>query len=578
MKTFLAVVAAFVTGAISLNVDVDLFLLGDIEVEIYTTATERDVSTKFVTQTAVSTFTTSYPVTVTSLVNCTKKPPASTTAMTKRTHPTPEPPAECDTVTTTEWRTETSTKTVLVPTVSVVPTTVTDVRTVTHERTTSITQWMPTTYTATVTRTSWYPVTVTSPHNVTVTSTSTTTETVVMTITTSYPVTSYWTVTKEGPTVTVPGPTVTATRPITRVTDCPAPTGSHVPLDPDSDLTFGCKPGTVCSPPMPADCNMWPGPPQDDFVCGAGQCIPSPPFTPVHWKENETSYYPPPRGFFNLDPGSFGLTNAVFEDRRPVDFYSKKAYAAPSHCFDECNNAYIAAEAEGKTDALCRPRSSFMLSLELCKRCVRVGTGVEVGLETFGPSFTQFVNFCNGSRSEPTRTAAPVPSGPASSPPTGPDSGLAPQPHRTTVKVTASSGGFELPTSSAADTPLPQTRPGTTTRSQPPATSGAVTAAEPNAPEATASEPSAPEDTASEPAPKGKTVSGSSAAQMSRTGSTGSGPSDVEISSASNTVSGTSATSSPRATPAIIVTGGGSRFGRGTIPALVVAVFACILI
>ncbi|KAM3528368.1 hypothetical protein MY4038_005906 [Beauveria bassiana] len=469
------------------------------------TTTQRDVSTQiqytteFVTKTSVSTLTTSYPVTITSLINCTKKPPAPSASRTRRTpvgHGQ-EAPLECDTVTLTQWITDTSTTTVLVPTtilvptVSIVPTTVTDRATVTQTRNQSVTVWVPTTYTATITRTSQYPVTVTWAHDVTVTTTETTTETIVTTLTTSYPVVSYETVTRQASTVTQPASTITqpaftvtqsastVTQPAStltqaastsKITVCPAPTGLHAPLAPSSNLTFGCSPGSVCSPPKPQGCDMWPGPPSDDFVCRATECIPSPPFTQTHWSDNATSYYyPPSNGYFNLDPTEFGLTHDVFVDhgqdhaRQRGRSLMKRAPAPPSRCFDECNNAYLIAEAGGKTDELCRAHSSFQVGFELCTACIKTHASVLSSSSStiddyIGSVFAQFLNFCNGRRSEPTRStvvsAQPNSSSSSSSSPSGPDQALSSQPLHTTTQVDASSGGFE---------PSPSTTTTTTT-------------------------------------------------------------------------------------------------------------------
>ncbi|KGQ07905.1 hypothetical protein BBAD15_g6794 [Beauveria bassiana D1-5] len=513
------------------------------------TATQRDVSTQiqytteFVTKTSVSTLTTvsnplnyskvvgsfadislsqSYPVTITSLINCTKKPPAPSASRTRRTpvgHGQ-EAPLECDTVTSTQWITDTSTTTVLVPTtilvptVSIVPTTVTDRATVTQTRNQSATVWVPTTYTATITRTSQYPVTVTSAHDVTVTTTETTTETIVTTLTTSYPVVSYETVTRPASTVTQPASTITqpaftmtqsgstVTQPAStltqpastsKITVCPAPTGLHVPLAPSSNLTFGCSPGSVCSPPKPQGCDMWPGPPSDDFVCSANECIPSPPFTQTHWSDNETNYYyPPSNGYFNLDPTEFGLTHDVFVNHADQTrgqrgrSLVKRAPTPPSRCFDECNNAYLIAEAGGKTDELCRARSSFQVGFELCTACIKTHASVLSSSSStiddyIGSVFAQFLNFCNGRRSEPTRStvvsAQPNSSSSSSSgsSPSGPDQALSSQPLHTTTQVGASSGGFE-PSPSTTTTTTTTTAQAThsTTTTERPKTSSSV--------------------------------------------------------------------------------------------------------
>ncbi|OAA42441.1 glycoprotein X [Beauveria brongniartii RCEF 3172] len=330
-----------------------------------------------------------------------------------------------------------------------------------------------------------YPVTVTSAHDVTVTITATTTETIVTTLTTSYPVVSHETVTQPASTMTQPASTVTQPASTSKITVCPAPTGLHAPLAPGSSLTFGCSPGSVCSPPMPRGCDMWPGPPSDDFVCPASECIPSPPFIQTHWPDNETSYYyPRSNGYFSLDPTEFGLTYDVFVDHGRDHHHHhhhagqkraqrgrslmKRAPAPPSRCFDECNNAYLIAEAGGKTDELCRARSSFRLGFELCTACIRTHASMsssrtmnndDDGDDYIGSVFAQFLDFCNGRRSEPTSTVSAQQ--PSRSPPGAPDQALSSQPLLTTTQVGASSGGFEPSPSST--TTAQATRSATTT-------------------------------------------------------------------------------------------------------------------
>ncbi|OAA76730.1 glycoprotein X [Akanthomyces lecanii RCEF 1005] len=562
---------------------------------VYLTATQHDVSTQiqheteFVTKTSVSTFTTSYPVTVTRQINCTKKPPASSAALKERTYPISEAPLECDTVTitewrtttttktvlvptasivpTTEWRTATATKTVLVPTVSLVPTTMTNIETVTQTGNQSVTVWLPTTYTTTITRTSLYPITVTSEHDLNVTSTATSTETIIKTITTSYPVVTHDTITVPGSTVTrpgstvtqpgltftvpgstvtlpgstitqsgstvvlpgstvvLPGTTVTAT---TRITVCPSPTGFSAPLDPSSNLTFGCSPGSVCAPRMPAGCNLWPGPPSDDFLCCASDCVPSPPFTLTHWRDNETSYYPPSPGYYNLDPTRFGLTYDIFESpdgrgggQQGLQSPVKRA-TAPSQCFDECNNVFVTAEAGGKTDELCRAGSPFRIGFDLCTHCIELHASVlSNALDDYvGPVLAQFLNFCKGRRSVPQSSSVDAVPGRVTT--AGPEPKTSTQTLQTSTQVSASSGSFESPPPSTASS---QTTSASASVSQ---SSAAAGDAEPSA----------------------KTMS---SAESSVTANTSSGGSSVKTSS------GSASSSSTHSSTKSGSTGGGSR-------------------
>ncbi|KAJ6789403.1 hypothetical protein PWT90_00956 [Aphanocladium album] len=621
---------------------------------VHETATEHDVSTQiqyttqFVTKTDVSTFTTSYPVTLTSLINCTKKP-VPTTSVAKRmqfTHPKQERTLECDTVTTTEWKTVTatdhvvSTKTVLVPTVSIVPTTVSDIETVTQIRNQSVTMWVPTTYTATITRTSKCPVVVTSGHDVTVTTTATATETVVTTLTTSYPVVTHDAVTRPGPTISLPVVTVTETAKPTKIMLCPSPTGLHRRLDPDSDLTFGCRPGTVCIPPMPDGCNMWPGPPSDDFLCCESDCKPSLPFTPTHWRENETSYYPQSYGYFNLDPTAFGLSYDIFKE--PADKHALNSRdesrsvlkrAVPMQCFDECNNTYIVAEAGGKTDELCRDGSAFRVGFDLCQSCIHVhADALKKPVDDYvEPVFAQFLNFCKGRRSEPTKT--PVVVSPAPSNPPGPDSEVASRPLETSSQASASSGGFEpaprtkpiatgyqpssapvvqssmpvvLPEATPSVAP-PATRPSpasaTNASGEPARSSGQNNAGQPSSPVADSSgisgtgasnaNPSGSAADASARVPNsaasGKTDLGHSS---ENTHTTGSDQTDFRSAAVSHTInsmsrsgdaasvtgSGTAATSTPGGSPPVVVNGAVRRCLSDTAQTLLVALLIFILV
>ncbi|PQK17320.1 hypothetical protein BB8028_0007g05150 [Beauveria bassiana] len=299
--------------------------------------------------------------------------------------------------------------------------------------------------------------------------------------------------TQSGSTVTQPASTLTQPASTSKITVCPAPTGLHVPLAPSSNLTFGCSPGSVCSPPKPQGCDMWPGPPSDDFVCSANECIPSPPLTQTHWSDNETNYYyPPSNGYFNLDPTEFGLTHDVFVNHADQTrgqrgrSLVKRAPTPPSRCFDECNNAYLIAEAGGKTDELCRARSSFQVGFELCTACIKTHASVLSSSSStiddyIGSVFAQFLNFCNGRRSEPTRStvvsAQPNSSSSSSSgsSPSGPDQALSSQPLHTTTQVGASSGGFE-PSPSTTTTTTTTTAQAThsTTTTERPKTSSSV--------------------------------------------------------------------------------------------------------
>ncbi|KAF4513285.1 hypothetical protein G6O67_000574 [Ophiocordyceps sinensis] len=247
----------------------------------------------------------------------------------------------------------------------------------------------------------------------------------------------------------VPSPSgTTVTKTVQEISVCPSPTGSSAPLSPDSNLTFGCKPGYVCNPPKPNGCNVWPGPPSDDFLCRPQDCIPSPPFQNVTWEEGETSYYPLSEGYFQLNPEAFGLSYDIFtfkayeeveyghtrtittgnwesqaslsdwprttatsaranvyslpppssrRSRRALDRLSKRA-TTPSVCFDECNNGWTIGARVGKRDELCNEGSSFRNSYNRCSKCITSNSHAtkDVIREYVEPEFKQFIDWCSG--------------------------------------------------------------------------------------------------------------------------------------------------------------------------------------
>lgn len=277
-------------------------------------------------------------------------------------------------------------------------------------------------------------------------------------------------ITYPGETVTVPSGTATTESPF-RVTLCPAPTGGSAPLDPKSNLTFGCSPGYVCDPIMPDGCNFWPGPPPDDFICCPDDCIPAPPITTTKWKEGETAYYPPSYGYFNLNPEAFGLSYDIFEyeavgdggsgsyttgnwesqaslsnwprgeptsspgqgKRKAVRQIGKRG-VTPAVCYDDCENAYLIVSSGGKRDGLCDVGSYFRKSYDACASCIASNEGPNKNriVDYVEPQFAQFINFCDGDASTPTSKV-----------PTGPDPAVTSlQPVETSGQVGASSTTF----------------------------------------------------------------------------------------------------------------------------------------
>jgi len=204
----------------------------------------------------------------------------------------------------------------------------------------------------------------------------------------------------------------------------------------------------------------------DDYVCDPKFCVPSPNFPVVVWPENQTSYYPPTEGFFNLAPPAFGLSYDIFEAELVIkevngtlttittgNFASQttithwpptetptssttssstttahgewnKRYVAdtfgsrlskrddtivPAVCYDICNNAYLEAQSVGKTPALCDARSAFRNYYDGCQACIGANAA-DVKLVTksyLDPKFEQFLSYCASSpaQSQVTTTA-----------------------------------------------------------------------------------------------------------------------------------------------------------------------------
>ncbi len=260
------------------------------------------------------------------------------------------------------------------------------------------------------------------------------------------------TITQPPITVTAPAQTVTvATTILGQVTSCPAPTNTAPvpPFDPKSDLTWGCKPGFVCSPSKPNTCNVWADSPDDGFLCNPSDCIQAPSFPLVVWPENTTSYYPPTEGYFNLAPPAFGLSYDIFEEEVVVEevdghlttvttgnwasqtdltHYPPPSSASvstpyaggekasrkramgkthllakrdtsiiPSVCYDMCNDAYLDAQQTGKTPGLCLKTSSFYFYYDACEQCANDNSdqGKLTTKAYITNKFSQFIDYCN---------------------------------------------------------------------------------------------------------------------------------------------------------------------------------------
>ncbi|GAB1316688.1 Glycoprotein X [Madurella fahalii] len=458
------------------------------------TATVSYGVTEFVTRTQLLVHTTSFPEAhvMTSCKGFFKKCETITTTIWKTTTTTQ---TVIQTTPTTVWRTDTVTSIYTTEIPTTVPTTISIAVPTTIP--TTITELVPTTvvetttFTTVITFVTSHLFTVTNSTTIFTTETSTTTDIVTATLTsvstltrevtdtvvsvTTLPASTILTtfttvlppititVTEDGTTITtvIPGPTVTDVRtstlpPVTvsvpgptvttSISVCSAlPPSFTAPAGRTSDRqTWGCDPGFVCMPPKPSGCNLWPDSPSDDFLCDPRHCRPAPYFPWIEWPTNETGWYPPTEGYFNLNPEAFGLSYEIFEINEVVtkvdgkkttiltgDWTSQatishfppeptssvttttkkhhygRGYAhllskrddtiVPAVCYSQCNTAYLECQRVGQSPALCREGAVFRVAYDRCNDCIELHTAnVQLTRRVYlEPKFAQFVDFCD---------------------------------------------------------------------------------------------------------------------------------------------------------------------------------------
>lgn len=247
-----------------------------------------------------------------------------------------------------------------------------------------------------------------------------------------------------------PEETVTATQHLSlaSIVTCPTPTPTVVPTTTQPlEYTWGCPPGYICNPPMPPGCNFWAGPPSDDYVCQPSECrAATPPLIPSSWgsdsESNITTYYPPTKGYFNLNPEDFGLSFDIFleevvtvnsvgpnDERFAISTYTTGDWSSqasltqstvpttishkrsisdhikrilrrrtvPSMCFNECNNALLEVIYSGKSPKLCQVGSAFELEWQSCDECCTAhGDLTQSSLkESVDERLAQFIDYCS---------------------------------------------------------------------------------------------------------------------------------------------------------------------------------------
>ncbi|KAK4660955.1 hypothetical protein QC762_123540 [Podospora pseudocomata] len=455
----------------------------EVSVSVPVSVTVIKGTTEYITTTQLSTVTTLVPVPTTIKVCNTKSPylcstktttelvPTTTTRTIKKTVPTTVTKVKVITkwkeVTTTKTKTSTyttkktipitvidsttlySTKTETLKTTlttvetTSVPTTLTQKETQTQTQTVKTTETVPTTILQTSTVVSLVTLTTSFPVTVTDSTTLWSTQTTVFTTTSLSTFTTVSTMT------TVHAVTATVTQlTTTTVSVCAAPTNAGIykrsALDvrskkhPRALRTWGCEPGFVCNQPKPGGCNLWAEAPGLDFECHPDWCVPAPYIPRVVWKKNETGYFPPVEGYFNLNPEDFGLSYGVFElqpvvvlkaDGRLATSYTGDwasqatitertrstdvpnsgarfvkrqrpgSDVVPATCFNLCDSAYLEAQRVGRDPDLCAPGSVFLDILDECKVCIAENTDdtkyEEIERVYLEPNFRPWLDYCD---------------------------------------------------------------------------------------------------------------------------------------------------------------------------------------
>ncbi|KAK8079589.1 hypothetical protein PG997_007407 [Apiospora hydei] len=215
-----------------------------------------------------------------------------------------------------------------------------------------------------------------------------------------------------------------------------------------SDLTWGCSPGKICSPRKPDGCLFWASPPEKEYVCERQEdCIDAQPYTPGNWTSDESSYFQPTEGYYNLPPIAFGLSYDIFLEENAttickdsegheftstfatgnwasqtsitrfppastygaaVPTYVKRAPVlrlrqnqdlgqgvVPSMCYAACNNAFLEAQKIGKGPQLCKQDSEFNQYKDTCDACSEEhGSSLKTNNAIAFSPFAQYLDYC----------------------------------------------------------------------------------------------------------------------------------------------------------------------------------------
>ncbi|GAD97826.1 hypothetical protein MGYG_07270 [Paecilomyces variotii No. 5] len=194
-----------------------------------------------------------------------------------------------------------------------------------------------------------------------------------------------------------------------------------------TNYTWGCPPGYLCHPKkssVDGECNFEAGLPADTYYCSPDECIPVPPLHPPQYPtSNKTEKYIVSPGYFNLNPTEFGLDYSIFtfangsnvengreEQRRGQHREKKRQFDSsviPGLCFDQCNNCMVEAQQTGKTSLLCQSDSQFKIQLHLCNACIKSHWDAIIAIGGIIPQFSQFLDYCGNTPSQPEPQSEP---------------------------------------------------------------------------------------------------------------------------------------------------------------------------
>src|SRR5271156_1526857 len=354
----------------------------------------------------------------------------------------------------TLWPTQVITETLPASTVSI-PYTVTSTVDIYETTTITVTSISVSVVTSTVTQYSEkdfrYTVSVTT----TVNQPTTVTDFITQPTTVTSPVTT----TVEQPTTVtlIDSITVTST-PLTGIVTCPSrtinPTYTAPTPFPD-EYTWGCPPGTVCTPPK-INCNFEQNPPADTYYCSPDECSSVgslPDLTSLEASAGTTCGPFPTISTepFNFNPSLFGLGFTIFEcggdwaescsggptatttttateletvilppattteteietititPATPTQFWSsegpattwgrlaKRVQQLPAKCYQFCDNCLVEGCNNGKP-ANCPGNSPFSVAYSDCESCIGANLGGTIIVDQVLPSISQFITYCS---------------------------------------------------------------------------------------------------------------------------------------------------------------------------------------